>query len=656
MEEYQDLMMKIYWDCQELITSLSDKENAVSCKRKQVILSWVEKIDNKYPRLPEFKSEYDWLNVAQPVTMERLNGLVTLFDFFTYCCINCMHILPDLERLEKKYEGSKLSVIGIHSAKFENEKVGDHLSDAIARYDIRHPVCNDTSAWLWSTLGVTCWPTQLLLGPHGKPLWVSMGEGQADWIDEIVGAMLEYYGGKGLLTGEPVIAEIASKVEGRILSYPGKVAVRGDKILVSDTGNNRILVMDKEGNIQDIVGGPEAGDIDGSFSQARFRHPQGVERVGNLVYVCDTENNLIKCLDMETKMVSTVARAPGLSSPWDIVHLKLEEKGEFLIVAMAGCHQLWMYCITDVSWWKGAKYPAGGLVCIVGSGKEENRNTSYPLKVGLAQPSGLSTDGRDWIFFADSESSSVRKVSLKDGAVTNVAGGERDPTNLFSYGDIDGESINAKLQHPLGVTLDTSSNILYIADSYNHKLKKAEQKGKLWNVTSVVGDLSEPGGICFDPDSSSIYIADTNNHCIKKFDIKTNATETVDVKNNIDDVDSPEKLKDEASENFVLSNKENQIILKAGLGLNPGLHLNAEAPSSWKIVLEESTLNGRVTEDGLDVSFPRVGAGDLLQLQIVCRLYLCSDQGICSVKNVKRILRITFADSANDCVLNIGNL
>ena len=109
--------------------------------------------------------------------------------------------------------------------------------------------------------------------------------------------------------------------------------------------------------------------------------------------------------------------------------------------------------------------------------------------------------------------------------------------------------------------------------------------------------ISYQGGICFDPDSSSIYIADTNNHCIKKFDIKTNATETVDVKNNIDDVDSPEKLKDEASENFVLSNKENQIILKAGLGLNPGLHLNTEAPSSWKVVLEESTLNGRVTEE-----------------------------------------------------------
>ena len=99
-----------------------------------------------------------------------------------------------------------------------------------------------------------------------------------------------------------------------------------------------------------------------------------------------------------------------------------------------------------------------------------------------------------FIFFNFStQTTFFRKVSLKDGAVTNVAGGERDPTNLFSYGDIDGESINAKLQHPLGVTLDTSSNILYIADSYNHKLKKAEQKGKLWNVTSVVGDLSEPG-------------------------------------------------------------------------------------------------------------------------------------------------------------------
>merc|ERR1712098_577027 len=356
--------------------------------------------------------------------------------------------------------------------------------------------------------------------------------------------------------------------------------------------------------------------------------------------------------------VSTVAIAPGLSSPWDIVHLNLEDKGEFLVVAMAGCHQLWMYCITDVTWWKGAKYPAGGLVCIVGSGKEENRNTSYPLKVGLAQPSGLSTDDRDWIFFADSESSSVRKVSLKDGAVTNVAGGERDPTNLFAYGHIDGDGINAKLQHPLGVAFDKSANTLYIADSYNHKLKKAELKGTLWSVTSVIDDLSEPGGICFDSASSSIFIADTNNHSIKKFEINTKTTETLHLNINTDDVDSPEKLKDENEDNFVLSDKEKQIILKACLGLNPGLHLNSEAPSSWKVVCEQTTLNGHVTEDGLELTVPRVGSGNTMKLEIICRLYLCSDQGVCSVKNVKRTLSITFADSANEngCVLHIGNL
>ena len=274
MEEYQDLIMRLYWDCQELVTSLG--EEGVT-DRRQVIRKWLETMDTKYPKLPEFKSEYHWLNVEKPLTMERLGGLVTLFDFFTYCCINCMHILPDLEALEQKY--GKLAVVGIHSAKFDNEKDGEHLADAVTRYGIHHPVCNDTGAWLWSTLGVTCWPTQLLVSPHGRPLWVSMGEGQAGVVDEMVGAMMEYYGDKQMLTGEQVVAEVRARVSGSFLSYPGKVTVSEDLIVISDTGNNRLVITDREGRVVDTVGSGEPGHSDGDFDSARFRHPQGVVRV-----------------------------------------------------------------------------------------------------------------------------------------------------------------------------------------------------------------------------------------------------------------------------------------------------------------------------------------------------------------------------------------
>ena len=315
MEEYQDLVMRLYWDCQELVTLLS--EEGIT-DRSTVIRKWLETMDTKYPKLPEFKSEYHWLNVEKSLTMERLGGLVTLFDFFTYCCINCMHILPDLEALEKKYDGGKLAVIGIHSAKFDNEKEGDHLEDAVTRYGIHdnnhnddgndndrygihHPVCNDTEALMWRTLGVTCWPTQLLVGPHGRPLWVSMGEGQAKVVEEMVSVMMEYYEDKGMLTGEQVVTKVSARVSGSFLSYPGKLTVSEDMIVISDTGNNRLVITDREGRVQDTVGCGQPGDSDGDFASARFRHPQGVVRVARRLYVCDTDNNRVRRVDLDTR-------------------------------------------------------------------------------------------------------------------------------------------------------------------------------------------------------------------------------------------------------------------------------------------------------------------------------------------------------------------
>src|SRR3970282_1643106 len=69
---------------------------------------------------PEFPEGLEWVNVAAPLTIADLRGKIVIFDFWTYGCINCIHMIPVLRRLEEKY-AEEMIVIGVHSAKFENE-------------------------------------------------------------------------------------------------------------------------------------------------------------------------------------------------------------------------------------------------------------------------------------------------------------------------------------------------------------------------------------------------------------------------------------------------------------------------------------------------------------------------------------------------------
>src|SRR6059036_2150706 len=77
-------------------------------------------------RAPELSGGRGWLNTDKPLSLAALKGKVVLLDFWTYGCVNCMHIIPDLKRLEKKY-ANNLVVIGVHSAKFSNEKETENI-------------------------------------------------------------------------------------------------------------------------------------------------------------------------------------------------------------------------------------------------------------------------------------------------------------------------------------------------------------------------------------------------------------------------------------------------------------------------------------------------------------------------------------------------
>ncbi|XP_059155942.1 NHL repeat-containing protein 2-like isoform X2 [Physella acuta] len=575
----------------------------------------------------------DWLNVSSPLSIKNnLKGHIIVLDFFTYCCINCMHILPDLEIVEQKFpHESGVAVVGVHSAKFLNEKVTENILSAVLRYNISHPVVNDSDAILWQTLSVSCWPTLVFVGPNGQLIYSLAGEGHREKILKFLEVATDYYSTHIHPCHLPVCLE-KDKHAGTGLSFPGKIYYWEDKdyLVIADTGNNRIVITDLSGVVQVVVGNGNVGLRDGDFETAEFSSPQGVTCDQGCIYVADTGNHCLRQIDFNVSKVTTlsgtgkqgvdheggkVAREQEISSPWDVV-LGTTQDGlaPVIYIAMAGTHQIWAYFLSDGLWLKNETFPARTCVRFAGSGREENRNNSYPEKASFAQPSGLALCSKNKkLYVADSESSSIRWISLENGKVSGFVGGDKDPTNLFAFGDADGVGMNAKLQHPLGVALLNED--LIVADSYNHKIKIVDLKTSLCQTLAGTGkpgavikttDLSscefnEPGGLAVHPASKLIYVADTNNHEIKVIDLSEKTIFKLPlvfprgdkvIKESKDSVEQREAT----PENLLLPLDDitipvscNSVTIKLPVTLLEGEHINTEAPNSWRIcALDES--------------------------------------------------------------------
>ncbi|XP_074151760.1 NHL repeat-containing protein 2 [Sminthopsis crassicaudata] len=673
--------------------------DAVTAQEKDsLVYQYLQKVDGWEQDLavPEFPEGLEWLNTEGSIFVYKdLCGKVVVLDFFTYCCINCIHLLPDLHALEHKYtDKDGLLIIGVHSAKFPNEKVLDNIKSAVLRYNITHPVVNDADAFLWQELEVSCWPTLVILGPRGNIIFSLVGEGHREKLFLFTSMALKYYKDRGQIKDNKIgIKLYRDSLPPSPLLFPGKVAVDDvtDRLVIADTGHHRILVVRKNGQIQHSIGGPNSGRKDGTFLDSTFNSPQGVAIKNNIIYVADTENHLIRKIDLETKMVSTVAGigiqgadkeggAKGeeqpISSPWDVVFgISVSEvcKDDILWIAMAGIHQIWALLLDDGRLPKRSELAKGTCLRFAGSGHEENRNNAYPHKAGFAQPSGLSVASEEpWncLFVADSESSTVRTVSLKDGAVKHLVGGERDPMNLFAFGDVDGAGINAKLQHPLGVAWDKKRNLLYVADSYNHKIKVVDPKTK--NCTTIAGTgeasnvitsastestFNEPGGLCIGENSNLLYIADTNNHQIKVMDLETKIISVLPIINfETAVVDGPflEKQKlpklPKSSPNIKLSpltvspGQSLQFILR--LDLPAETKLTEGAPSFWFLtaegnewLLEGQTPSGEIRslskQPVISLQIPYSCLSFELVVSICVCLYYCSaDSNACMMKGI----------------------
>lgn len=478
---------------------------------------------------PDFPAGLDWLNVAEPLSLETLRGKVVLLDFWTYGCINCIHIIPDLKRLEAEYP-DELVVIGVHSAKFTNEAQTENIRAVIQRYGLEHPVVNDAGFAVWDSYGAQAWPTIVLIDPAGNVVGTHAGEGVYEVVAPVLANVVAEFSARGELNSEPVVLRLEKdRTPDTVLSYPGKVLAdpASDLLYIADTEHHRIIATTDAGEVVAVYGSGTAGFVDGTAAQASFFSPQGLALIDETLYVADTTNHAVRSIDLATGTVGTLAGTGdkgwppvggaladiSLASPW-----ALASDGQLLYVANAGTHQIWVIDLASMT-----------AMPLVGNTREST--TNGPLaEAELAQPSGLAI--RDGIlYFADSESSSIRSadVGSANGVTALVAGAD---ASLFDFGDVDGVGSDARFQHPLGVAI--YGDLLLVADTYNSKIKTVDPStGEV--VTLYGGEqgwkdggnplFHEPGGLSVEGDVA--WVADTNNHVIRRIDLTTGTTSTL---------------------------------------------------------------------------------------------------------------------------------
>jgi len=417
-------------------------------------------------------------------------------------------VLSQLRELEQRF-GDAIAVVGVHSGKYTAERISDRIRDASIRLDATHPVLNDRQFRVWRSYAVRAWPTLVAIDPRGAVVGMSAGEFTADGVTPFVERVLAEARASGALNEEsmPLAADPPTVPPDR-LAFPGKVAVRGDRIAIADSGHHRVLLgrLEDGGSrmrVERVIGTGAPGFANGDAPA--FRYPQGLALgEGDTLYVADTGNHAIRAVALADGSVRTLAGtgaqlrtardrdAGAMSSPWD-----LARDGDTLHIAMAGIHQLWTLDLRT-----------GIAAPFAGTGAEELHDGSL-TDAALAQPMGLALAG-DTLLVADAESSAVREVDLTArGSVRTIVG-----TGLFDFGHVDGVGEKARLQHPQGLAVAEDGRVL-VCDSYNDALRWLDRTER--EVSTWVRGLHEPGGIAIG--ARSVYVADTNAHRIAVIDI-----------------------------------------------------------------------------------------------------------------------------------------
>ncbi len=439
-------------------------------------------------RAPELKGR-GWLNTGgEQLVLADFRGRCLLLDFWTFCCINCLHVLDELRPLEEKY-GDALVIVGVHSPKFAHEADPVALAAAVERYEVAHPVLDDPDLVTWQAYTARAWPTLVLVDPDGYIAAQYSGEGHAHAIDALLEELTDKHEQAGTLTRgrSPYVPPAAEPTD---LRFPAKaIRLPGKGFLVADSGHHSLVEFAADvTTVVRRIGTGTRGLTDGAAHDAQFSEPNGLtllpreitEQTGYDVVVADTVNHALRGVNLASGNVRTLAGTgtqwmdgdgtTNLSSPWDVAWWR-----DRVWVAMAGLHQLWTYD------------PLAGTVEVAAGTTNEGLRDGAPEQAWFAQTSGLAATG-DRLWLADSEISALRWID--DEGVHTAVG-----TGLFDFGLRDGKAGEALLQHPLGVTALPDGSVA-IADTYNNAVRRFDPRTE--TVETMATGLAEPSGAVVD--------------------------------------------------------------------------------------------------------------------------------------------------------------
>ncbi len=473
---------------------------------------------NARPRASELKGR-GWLNTGGvDLTLDDLRGKIVILDFWTFCCVNCLHVLDELRPLEKKW-ADEVVIIGVHSPKFEFERSRAALDANVERYQVEHPVLDDPELKTWSEYGAKAWPTLVVIDTHGRIAASVSGEGHGSNLDNAIARLVKEGEADGSLRRGPAPTVLENR-ELSTLRYPSKAALLHDgRIAVSDAGQHRIVIFESDGvTVDEVIGTGTRGLTEGEGSEAQFAEPNGIavlppevaDVVGYDLVVADTANHRLRGVQLghrrllRSRLASHVFTLAGngeqwmqgmplpadtgsprdfaLTTPWD---LQWEQVSGEIIITMAGNHQMWAYrpaVLND----DGFFVDEGSLKVLAGT-TQEGLVDGPLVRSWWAQPSGVTVDALGTIFVADSETSAVRVIGADRTEVSTIVG-----TGLFDFGHVDGALEEARLQHPLGITV-LADGRLAIADTYNGAVRIIDPIHD--TVVTVATDLAEPSDL-----------------------------------------------------------------------------------------------------------------------------------------------------------------
>ena len=475
-----------------------------------------------------------WLSTGgRRLSITDLRGRFVLLDFWTLCCVNCHHVLAELRPIEAQFH-DVLTVVGVHSPKFEHEKRPETVASAIERHDIHHPVLNDPNMSTWQSYGVRAWPTLVLIDPEGFIVATYSGEGHGHALTATLERLVPEYEARGtLVRGADVY--VAPEIGDSPFRQPGKVEVipehlraifNESDLLVSNSGGHTLIAVSSAALDvpRAILGTGERGYADGEIGESQFAEPYGVvfldeaaaARLGVDLVIADTANHLLRGVSLESGTVTTLAGTGAqwmgsdpsdgpalqvpLSTPWDVAQV-----GDDIVIAMAGDHRIWSYSTVD----RTVRVIAG----TTNEGLVDGPNAS----AWFAQPSAVAASAAHGggVWLADSETSALRFVGATD--TVTIAG-----HGLFDFGHRDGTASEALFQHPIGLA-ELPDGSVVIADTYNSAIRRYHPDSN--TVTTVARDLAEPSDIALivENDTPVLVVVEAAAHRLTRITLEQSA-------------------------------------------------------------------------------------------------------------------------------------